>query len=245
MILNLFREYNVTSTFFVQGEVALEYPDLVEEIVKSGHEVGSHDLHHVSPTFRDLKEYEDDVRMSIAIIRKLTGRYPIGYRCPNAEIQASHVAILEKVGFVYDSSVYPCLPIPGFYGRPAAPTQPYHPASNDLSREDQARKFIEFPMAVIPYLRLPAGSGWYLRNFGFTAVKTALAAQLKRGYATFFFHPYEVSCHVPNVPGVPFHTFRGVGKEMYAKIEGLLSYFRTRAVFEAFQSCVECWKNSL
>jgi peptidoglycan/xylan/chitin deacetylase (PgdA/CDA1 family) len=41
VILNILEEYNLTSTFFVNGEAIRRYPDAIKEIAESGHEVGS------------------------------------------------------------------------------------------------------------------------------------------------------------------------------------------------------------
>src|SRR4030095_8806692 len=46
-ILDLFDRHGVRGAFFVLGEVAGFYPDLVREIATRGHEVACHGFHHV------------------------------------------------------------------------------------------------------------------------------------------------------------------------------------------------------
>ncbi|HEU4963922.1 MAG TPA: polysaccharide deacetylase family protein, partial [Bacilli bacterium] len=41
-LLELFDRYGAQGTFFVLGCVARQHPELVEEIARRGHEVGSH-----------------------------------------------------------------------------------------------------------------------------------------------------------------------------------------------------------
>ena len=49
-ILAILKRYDVKATFFVVGEMALKYPDLVRSEVANGHVVGNHTFHHVSLT---------------------------------------------------------------------------------------------------------------------------------------------------------------------------------------------------
>jgi len=46
-ILELFRKYNVTATFFVVGHLAEQFPDIIEDIKKQGHEIASHSHTHI------------------------------------------------------------------------------------------------------------------------------------------------------------------------------------------------------
>ena len=238
-ILNLFDEYSVNTTFFIQGEVAQEYPDLVELIKARGHEIGSHDMHHVSPRIRSIEEFREDVTQSKQVLEGLLKEQILGYRSPNAELLAENVNIIEDLGFRYDASVFPCIPIPGFYGRPLAPTQPYRPSREDLSRAVRDRDFIEFPFAVVSYLRIPGGSSWYLRNLGLGIVKLAIRSQLRRGYACFNFHPWEISDNVPRVPGLPAHVLRNVGTETFSRIRALLEAFKSLSKFVCFRDCLD------
>lgn len=238
-ILNLFRRNNVIATFFIQGEIALEYPELIKTIMGEGHEIASHDMHHISPRIRSLQQFKKDVRKSLDILQKISGERPVGYRAPNGELKAVHLEVMERIGIKYDSSVYPCLPIPGFYGWPKSPMQPYRIRRSKISKSNNSKPLLEFPHTVLPHARVPAGSGWYLRNLGLWFIKKAIKSQLKHGYASFFFHPYEISEKVPKVVEVPFHVFRGVGASMYDKIENLIQTISNQAKFVDYRTCIE------
>lgn len=43
LVLSLCDRHDVTATFFVVGEVAEEYPDIVAEVADAGHDIASHD----------------------------------------------------------------------------------------------------------------------------------------------------------------------------------------------------------
>lgn len=48
MILDILKEYGVRATFFVIGENAEQYPELVLREIEEGHEVGNHTFYHKS-----------------------------------------------------------------------------------------------------------------------------------------------------------------------------------------------------
>lgn len=45
-ILDLLKKYNAKATFFVSGNKAEVYPELIKRQVREGHEVGNHTYHH-------------------------------------------------------------------------------------------------------------------------------------------------------------------------------------------------------
>jgi peptidoglycan/xylan/chitin deacetylase (PgdA/CDA1 family) len=48
-ILALLKQYGIHATFFLIGEKAAKYPDLVNKIIADGHEVGEHSYSHSHP----------------------------------------------------------------------------------------------------------------------------------------------------------------------------------------------------
>lgn len=53
-LLNILKERNIKATFFVVGQLALEYPDIIRRILAEGHEIGNHTMTH--PTITRLSE---------------------------------------------------------------------------------------------------------------------------------------------------------------------------------------------
>lgn len=206
----------------------------MEAILDEGHEIASHDLHHISPTRRLVLDFYQDITKSKRILESICGEKIIGYRSPNAQIDEERMLAVKRCGFGYDSSIYPCIPIPGFYGRPLAPTQPYRLNFHNLSAKSKCSHFWEFPIAVIPFFRIPAGSSWYTRNFGYRASQIALMSQMRKGVAMYYMHPYEFSDKLPRFLPVPRHTFRRTGQVMRNMLIGLL---RTIASKGRFCSC--------
>lgn len=229
-VLDLFRRLNISATFFVLGEIAEKSPELVEKIVKEGHEVACHGYNHNSMSELGEQEFKDQTKKAKGIIKRILGQEPLGYRAPNSRISTEAINILENLGFHYDSSVMPCWRIPGWYGDPFAPITPYKPSRKDISREDCDRDFWEVPVAVFPRIRLPGGGGWYLRNFGYLWTRTIVKMLLKKGPATLYVHPWEVSDNRPNLDGIPFHVFRRKGRYVRDTITGIVKHLKVNSI---------------
>lgn len=82
-ILDLLDAARVSATFFVIGQKALKYPELVREIAKRGHAVGVHG--HVHDRFLSLRtpdRVSDDIEKCIEAVTSITGKKPLFYRPP-------------------------------------------------------------------------------------------------------------------------------------------------------------------
>jgi hypothetical protein len=150
---------------------------LLLQAAGAGHELGNHSLNHLYDLSRRSRpEIEREIGGCHQALRELLGRSPIGFRAPGYELSAEVVDVLEAFGYRYDSSLFPS---PAYYlaklavlgkmalfgkssasivGSPLhrlAPTQPYRPDSNRPWRSGSAG-IVELPIAVTPWLRLPA-----------------------------------------------------------------------------------------
>ena len=45
-VLNILRKYGAKGTFFMVGEAARQYPDIVNEVARAGHVIGNHSWNH-------------------------------------------------------------------------------------------------------------------------------------------------------------------------------------------------------
>lgn len=219
LILQMLERQRVRATFFVLGESATACPEIVEEVFDRGHEVASHGFLHKDLTKMSLEELSVAEKRTRALFRKITGGEPKGFRAPNFKINPEIIDVLERVGYDYDSSVVPSVSIPGWFGHFNAPLHPYRTGRQNSS-------FFEFPVAVFPYLRLPAGGGWFIRNLGSRYVETAIRLLLRKGLPTIMYvHPLDVYAEVPRLEGIPFHTTRHCGEYTLKAIEHILNSF--------------------
>ena len=190
-VLQLLRAHDVRATFFVLGEMAEYYPDLVREIAGEGHEIACHGLVHVDMTVLGEARFERQLVQAADRLEALTGQRPVGYRAPNLVYAPWATAILERCGFVYDSSVCPSRPIGGKYkGWAKAPGVPYHPSYDDVAKRGGST-LVELPLATFPGLRIAAGSSIITRMFGFHWSRIAIDAGLRGGTTGYYVHPWE------------------------------------------------------
>ena len=231
-LLDLFDRHRVTCTFFVLGEIAEWYPDLVREIAARGHEIGSQGLHHVDMTVLGPDEFARDLDRSVAILTPLAGRAPIGYRAANLVYEPWATRVLESRGFVYDTTVCASRPIGGKYrGWANAPHHPYHPSYDDVSRPGDAR-LVELPLPSFPMIKLSAGSGIMTRVLGFHWTLTSLRYRIRTGDTGFYFHPWEVAPR-PAAAGRTWRCalfYRRAGTWMLDAVDRLLTIFRGRVI---------------
>tara|TARA_Y100000310_G_C20596600_1_gene770837 strand:- start:350 stop:1129 length:780 start_codon:yes stop_codon:yes gene_type:complete len=103
-LLKILDEFKIKGNFFVTGEVIEKYPKIIKEINKRGHEVGIHGYSH--KRFDSMKKPEklEEINKSMYAFKKVLGKNPKGFRAPQHSIDKESLRILEKKGFVYDSS---------------------------------------------------------------------------------------------------------------------------------------------
>jgi peptidoglycan/xylan/chitin deacetylase (PgdA/CDA1 family) len=202
----------------VLGRIAEVFPEVVEEISNSGHEVASHGYVHVDLTRIVLTELEEMERKNCRILAKITGEMPRGFRAPFSRINPAIISLLSEIGYIYDSSVSPTLRIPGWWSYSGAPLFPHRVNVGE-------GEFFEVPVSVFPYFRLPI-SGWFLRNFGVLYAKMAIKWFLHRGMPVIIYvHPFDVDSNVPRLRGVGFHVTRRCGEYTLRAMRNLIETF--------------------
>ncbi|MGV3464185.1 MAG: polysaccharide deacetylase family protein, partial [Heyndrickxia sp.] len=189
-LLDLFDEFEVKATFFVLGDVAKKFPQLIQEIQKRGHEIGSHGMNHQLVYKQTIEEFKSDFKQSIAILESLTGEKIKYYRAPSWSITEDRLevlAFLEQSGVECDSSLQPFkTPLSGIKG---IPVHPFHPIICEKEHH-----LIEFPPTVMQIgnnLTFPFAGGFYLRFFPFQMVRRLLKLVNKDRPGLIYVHPWE------------------------------------------------------
>ncbi len=107
-ILEILRQHNVKTTFFLTGIWVKQYPDMVRAIAAAGHEIGNHSLTH--PHFNSLTEAEmkKELGDNDLLIFDLTGTHTKLFRPPFGEyddlvIQTAHSSGYEVIQWSVDS----------------------------------------------------------------------------------------------------------------------------------------------
>ncbi len=88
VLLKLLARHKLQATFFVVGEKAARYPELITEILRRGHSIGNHSWRHDNLlALRGLKTIEKDIQATQKTlqaygVRPLVFRPPIGISSP-------------------------------------------------------------------------------------------------------------------------------------------------------------------
>jgi len=133
LILDILKAVGITtSTFFVPSMIAQRYRGALAEIVTAGHEVAIHGHVHEQPTRLSESQEATILEKSIRIIEGITGKRPIGYRAPGAEVSPQTNRLLVEHGIEY-SSHYMDSPYPYFHEDSDLLELPIHWVCDDWS----------------------------------------------------------------------------------------------------------------
>ena len=217
-LLAFLAKYNTKITFFTVGDIAEEYPEVIQQLVSEGHEIACHSHRHYTIDTQSKEDFEADLIANIQVLKKAGAQEIIGYRAPNFSVEEDKqwvYPILEKHGILYSSSVLPAEnPL---FGWPSHTSKPVYYG-----------KVLEMPMTVAKFLHLtlPPSGGIYFRVLPLFWVKRAFK-KIKSPILGYM-HPYDFDYQQPRImhPGInnsKFYNFL-----MYYKRKQLykrLAYF--------------------
>ena len=194
--LDLFDAHDAKATFFTLGWVAERDRELINEIVRRGHELASHGYDHTKVNLQTKDEFAADAGRTKKLLEDISGAPVTGYRAAGFSIDQSTPwahEVLADLGYRYSSSSHPIAH--DHYGDANAHRAPFHPVAG--------ADFLEAPVATVDLWgrRIScAGGGW------FRASPYAISRRLiKKAQATltgpviFYFHPWEIDVDQPRI----------------------------------------------
>jgi peptidoglycan/xylan/chitin deacetylase (PgdA/CDA1 family) len=87
-VLATLCKHDVRATFFLVGSRAKQYPDLVKEIVKEGHEIGSHSYSHPYFDRLSLAQAAREIAVAQTVLEDITGQECRLFRPPFGKLSA-------------------------------------------------------------------------------------------------------------------------------------------------------------
>jgi len=81
-ILDILKEKEVKATFFLIGQNAEKYPEIVKRILNEGHSIGNHTYSHRSLIPLSQKNTEHEILKGESVIQEITGEKPTLFRPP-------------------------------------------------------------------------------------------------------------------------------------------------------------------
>jgi peptidoglycan/xylan/chitin deacetylase (PgdA/CDA1 family) len=223
-ILDLLLTNDVKATFFCTANFATNAPDLIERIVREGHEVASHGYYHATFKTEDLAD-------SKAILEHLTGKTVFGFRMANMmPVDAS--AIIDA-GYKYNSSLNPTF-LPGKYNNLNKPRRIHYESG-----------LYQIPASVSSILRIPLF--WLsLHNFPLYFYKRLCVGAIKKdGYLNVYFHPWEFADLKSPEVKLPSYIVRNSGVDLLQRLNDVIGFFKQKKYsFATLKECPDLFPKS-
>lgn len=88
-LLDMLKQRGIKATFFVVGQCAAEYPDIMKRIAAEGHEIGNHSWSHIALNRTGAESLRKQMENTNAAIEKSTGVRPTVMRPPYGATSAA------------------------------------------------------------------------------------------------------------------------------------------------------------
>jgi len=227
-LLELFRKYEIKSTWFTPGHTIDTWPDICREIQSDGHEFAHHGYYHENPTKIDRDTERRLIELALDTFENQLSMRPVGYRSPYWDYSDSTLDLVEEFGFLYDSSLM------------ARDLVPYRPQRWQVHWESGSVKGKASRVLEIP-------TSWYLDDFPPLAYVTGIQPGQQdtetalRRWKDIFDYGYERvenACYAhavhPQIVGQAHHIM------MY---ERLLDHIASKdgVWFATCEQIAECW----
>lgn len=99
LLLDSLKRHHVKATFFVVGEKAMEYPELLHRIAADGHQVACHTYSHDNLTTLTKHELENEVTYWENDVDGIIGRRPRFLRPPGGDFNCDTISLLHERGY--------------------------------------------------------------------------------------------------------------------------------------------------
>ncbi|MGM0501156.1 MAG: polysaccharide deacetylase family protein [Bacillota bacterium] len=98
-VLDVLKEYNAPSTFFLLGERVAEYPKITKRIINEGHTIGNHSWSHPDLTKLNDQQLSTEVLDTEKIIEDTTNKETALLRPPYGFISNNVITKLKKMDY--------------------------------------------------------------------------------------------------------------------------------------------------
>jgi peptidoglycan/xylan/chitin deacetylase (PgdA/CDA1 family) len=108
ILLDIYAEQNIKSTFYFTGYIAKLFPEIVKMIQRDGHEVASHGKSHLRENGFDIMPLEKQIRHLVEskkLLEDISGEEIISFRAPALRVNNDTPKALIQAGYKIDSSI--------------------------------------------------------------------------------------------------------------------------------------------
>lgn len=96
-ILDILRKEKVNATFFIIGERAKLFPDVVKRMVKEGHIIGNHSMTHPNIIKLNNQQTAKEIKDCENVVNSLAGYRPALFRSPYGSLDPEKVREIGKL----------------------------------------------------------------------------------------------------------------------------------------------------
>ncbi|MFH0826044.1 MAG: polysaccharide deacetylase family protein [Pseudomonadota bacterium] len=208
LFLELLSAAGLHVTFFMVGQDlgAQSCKAFCRAAQAAGHRFANHTYSHpLNPARLDYREKVHEIQAAHDVLVEVSGSRPIGFRAPGYFLDDHMLGILMDMGYRYDSSVLPGVAVglmqlyswwtsPGsekLFGQTRYLYASRRPRLLGSGMRNE-QSLIEFPISVMPILRLPIHT-----TFAYLLGETYLSAglsllRLSRGPHVYLFHAVDL-----------------------------------------------------
>lgn len=98
-ILDILAEHEIKTTFFLTGFWVEDYPEYVQAIAASGHEIGNHTATHPHLNSLTAEEIRKELKTVEQMIRDVCGQKTVLFRPPFGEYNNQVIATASELGY--------------------------------------------------------------------------------------------------------------------------------------------------
>lgn len=104
-LLRVLEAHDLRADWFIPGEIARRYPDLVRELAEHGQGIGAHGDRHLDFDKLSLPEQVAEMLGGRDALAEIVDEAPAGFRTPQGEWAAGFPEAMAQAGFSWSSSL--------------------------------------------------------------------------------------------------------------------------------------------
>lgn len=207
-ILDILKKTGIKATFYCTATYAMNRPEIVTEMISSGHEVASHGYYH-----SDFKP--EHLLQSKLKLEEIGGKPVKGYRM--ARMMPVDEEEIAKAGYLYNSSINPTW-LPGRYNNFSKP-RTWFTYKNVLQLPSSVSPLIRFPLFWLSFHNLPMR----------LLKMMSKATHRKDGYLNLYFHPWEFTdLDKPEKYGFPGYVTKNTGDAFVKRLTDFINWAKAQ-----------------
>lgn len=98
-VLEILKKENIKAAFFIVGEKAAKYPELIRKISKEGHDIGNHTYYHSRFGTIGKEGFLKELNDTSDLIKQYSGKKPVYFRPVGGKLTKEDQKMIEDAGY--------------------------------------------------------------------------------------------------------------------------------------------------